>query len=414
MDVLLGIDAPSISSEAEPGGLSPRVRSTRARVVETRSSTCIRTPAWDVVWMLSALWLAPLVLVLAAGSEDPRTGSLDVVYCWLTALLWLGHRVGSTWLAYFTTAYRPLLRAERSRFVLIPAAIAVACFAIVLPGDEVYRWSRAERVMILAIVDYVFVTYHFAAQHFGALTLYRVRAGRSASERLRFVDRLYALIVGGALVVVAEAVAGTICFIDVWIDPWLDPARVTAAATTIAGIATVLVVASTVAMLVLEGRSERPSLPRALYLVGLAAMVVAAFHVRVPFVFVVLWTTQHWLVATGLATLVAEGEPAPARPGWSAALHAVNRRPWALLLLLIAVSVLLLPMMEVEAVADGGPYYGERIFGAFAATLRTSSWVPILVAFGFTTGFCHYWLDRAVYRLSDANVRAAARRLIAP
>jgi len=363
--------------------------------------------------MLSALWLAPLVLLLASGSEDPRTGSLDAVYCWLTALLWLGHRVGSTWLAYCTTAYRPLLRAERSRFVLAPAAIAIACFAILLPSDDAFGWPRAERVMVLAIVDYVFVTYHFASQHFGALTLYRLRAGQTASRRLRRVDRLYALTVGGALVVLAEIVAGTICFIDVWIDPWLDPERVAAAATAIAEVATVVVVASTLAMLVLEGRSERPSLPRALYLVGLAAMVVAAFHVRMPFVFVVLWTTQHWLVATGLTTLVAEGEPAPTRGGWAAALHAVNRRPWALLLLLIALSVVLLPLMEVEAVADGGPYYGERLFGAFAAWLRASPWVPVLVALGFTTGFCHYWLDRAVYRLSDPNVRAAARGLIA-
>jgi hypothetical protein len=140
-------------------------------------------------------------------------------------------------------------------------------------------------------------------------------------------------------------------------------------------------------------------------------MVAAAFQVRAPFVFVVLWTTQHWLGATGLTTLVAEHEPAPTRVGWRAPLHAINRRPWLLLVVLVALSVVLLPFMEVEAVADGGPFYGERIFGVLAATLRSGPLAPALVALGFATGFCHYWLDRAVYRLSNARVREAARGL---
>jgi hypothetical protein len=45
--------------------------------------------------------------------------------------------------------------------------------------------------------------------------------------------------------------------------------------------------------------------------------------------------------------------------------------------------------------------------------LRTSSWVPALVAAGFATGFMHYLLDRGVYRMSDPRVRSAARGLLA-
>jgi hypothetical protein len=361
--------------------------------------------------MQSALWLTPLVVLLARGSADPREGVLDTAYCWLTALLWLGHRVGSTWLAYGTTAYRPLLRAEPGRFVAAPAAIAAACFALLLPDDAALPWTRAERVVALAVLDYLLVTHHFAAQHFGVLSLYRARAGGTATRGARRLDRGYALAVGGLLVVVAEVIAGTVCFIDLWIDPWLDPTRVAAAADTIAVAATAVAVASTVAMVVREACSRRPSAPRALYLTGIGAMVAAAFQVRVPFVFVVLWTTQHWLVAIGLTTLVAEHEPRPVRGTPRAPLHVINRRPWRLLVVLLALSVLLLPFMEVEAVADGGTFYGERIFGALAAGLRSGPFAPALVALGFTTGFCHYWLDRAVYRLSNARVREAARGL---
>jgi len=38
----------------------------------------------------------------------------------------------------------------------------------------------------------------------------------------------------------------------------------------------------------------------------------------------------------------------------------------------------------------------------------------VLLAIGFAGGFLHYWLDRAVYRLSDPGVRTAARGLLAP
>ena len=65
-----------------------------------------------------------------------------------------------------------------------------------------------------------------------------------------------------------------------------------------------------------------------------------------------------------------------------------------------------------SAVASDGIYYGDRVFGALAVELRESAWVPALLAVGFTTGFLHYWLDRAVYRLSRPAVRNAARGLL--
>src|SRR5205085_2086976 len=105
---------------------------------------------------------------------------------------------------------------------------------------------------------YVLVTHHFAAQHFGVLRLYSLRTGRTDARALRRLDRIYAFVVGGVFVAAAEAVAGTICYIDVWIDPWLDPARVAAAAATIAGAATILVGAGTLGMVAMEFRTERP------------------------------------------------------------------------------------------------------------------------------------------------------------
>ena len=82
-----------------------------------------------------------------------------------------------------------------------------------------------------------------------------------------------------------------------------------------------------------------------------------------------------------------------------------------MLLALAVVSTLLLPVMEVEAVTDEYAY-ADRIFGDAARWLRSSPFVPVLLALGFATGFIHYLLDRAAFRFSSPDVRQAARGLL--
>jgi len=95
-------------------------------------------------------------------------------------------------------------------------------------------------------------------------------------------------------------------------------------------------------------------------------------------------------------------------------LHALNTRPILLIVALMTLSAILLPLFEVEAnwQTPGAVFYGDRLFGAFAAGLRSSVWVPALLALGFASGFTHYLLDRAVYRFSDPTVRMAANALL--
>ena len=389
------------------------IESPRVAVYRTRApSPWVRGPVWDSFWMLSALWLAPIVLWLAHGYADPESSPLDVLYFGLTALFWIGHRLCSTYLAYCTEAYRPLLRAQPIRFVVLPIAVTVVCFALFLPGDLALPWTREERLVGLAIVDYAWVTWHFAAQHFGALSLYRSRAGRSACIQTRRLDRIFALCVGGALVFVADVLAGAVAYQEKWIDRWFFPAWLVAQQDAIRYGGLLVLLAVTILMLAAELRATQFSLPRLLYIVGIALMVGIALQPRSLFLFLVVWTSQHWILATGLGSQTPAGEPAPARGFIRRGLHSLNIRPWAMLLFLMIISALLLPLFEVEANRQPGTYYGDRIFGMIAAALRDSSWVPALVALGFATGFTHYLLDRSIYRMSDPQVRAAARGLL--
>jgi hypothetical protein len=67
--------------------------------------------------------------------------------------------------------------------------------------------------------------------------------------------------------------------------------------------------------------------------------------------------------------------------------------------------------MEVEAVTDEYAY-ADRIFGETARWLRSSPYVPALLALGLATGFIHYLLDRAAFRFSSPDVKQAARGLL--
>jgi hypothetical protein len=213
---------------------------------------------------------------------------------------------------------------------VVPLLVTAACFAVFLPADDAYPWTRAERVVAMAILDYAFVTYHFAAQHFGALSLYRSRAERAGCVKTRRQDRTFALGGGGALVLVAEVLA----------DPPLPDLGNPARSPTVrfvevirTSVLLVLLVA-TAFMLVTEARAARRSLPRVFYILGLAAMVAIALETRSVFLFIVLWTSQHWILATGLASLTPGGEPAPAGGSVRRAFHALNTRPWAILVVL--------------------------------------------------------------------------------
>jgi hypothetical protein len=372
----------------------------------------IKSPAWDLVWILNPLWLAPLVLLLAHGHDDVRTSPVDGLFFALAVPLWLGHRVSSAWLAYATPAYRPLLATQRLRFVVAPLAIAVACFGLLLAPESVLPMPLTERVLWFAVLDYLLVSHHFAAQHLGLLSLYRARAGRTSDAVARRLDRWFALVVGGGFVVLAEALAGSIAFQDRWIDPLLGAAGGSEVfGRTLRDGGIVFVVILTALMLRVEVRSHRPSLPRAVYIVSVSAMVLFALLVRDLFLFIVLWSVQHWGAAMGLASLAASGGVQATGAHWQRLLAPINLRGWAVLLVLAVLSTLLLPVMEVEAVNDEYAY-ADRIFGDAARWLRSSPFVPALLALGFAAGFIHYLLDRAAFRFSSPDVRQAARGLL--
>src|SRR4029453_1175624 len=213
-------------------------------------------------------------------------------------------------------------------------------------------------------------------------------------------------------VFVADILAGAVAYQDHWIDRWVFAGWVVAEEKGIRDGAILALFIATAVMLFAEARAPRWSLPRVLYIIGIAVMGGLALRPRSLVLFLVIWTSQHWILATGLGAQPPRAEPTPTSGVVRGVLHGLNIRPWAIVLFFMVVSIALFPLFEVEANQETGMYYGDRIFGAIATQLRTSSWVPALVALGFATGFIHYLLDRSFYRVSEPQVRAAASGLV--
>lgn len=378
-----------------------------------RRQPWVRAPAWDLFWLHGGLWLAPLAVLCSLGWTDVEDSPAQLVYLALSAVFWIGHRFSSTWLAWFTTAYARARAQQPARFLIVPAAVVGLTFAVVLAPDHLLPGTWLQRVLVLGAIDYFLVTWHFSAQHFGVLSLYRSRARTDASSRhptphVRSLDRMYSLTVGGAVIIAAELAQGATTLPDAWLGPLADHAALHGIRLPLAILTFMLT-----ALQMTVARRHTPGLPRMLYICGLSAMAFAALFAH-PFVFLFCWTTQHWLAAMGLASVVVQGEPSPKPTArFYRQTHRIHRVPGRFVLVLALLSAISMPLYEVEA--SSGPadrpafeLLDQVLSGALTAPLA----VQLLTALGLATAFLHYLLDRAVWRFSDPCVRAAAAPLL--
>ena len=159
---------------------------------------------------------------------------------------------------------------------------------------------------------------------------------------------------------------------------------------------------------------QNSGLPRTLYILGLGIMVTGSFQLK-PIEFLMLWTLQHWITALGLAAQMGGNDIKRSTSVKNIickkSSFSESKYQWIVLLFLCSISVILTPFFEIEAVSSGARY-SEVIFPYFMFWLENSSWVTILIGVGLASGFLHYFMDRAVYRLSDAETRISANDLL--
>jgi hypothetical protein len=364
----------------------------------------LKNSVWDSVFLLGGIWLLPLVAVC---SLLPKT--LLLLSLILTAVLWLSHRVATFFTIFCTPSYRALITQEPLRFIVIPTLVLLLSVAFALSP---YPASPLIRLQALGTIFLLFNTYHFGVQHFGVLTIYRIRSGQQIPESTRMREKAACLLLGGGLVLFGQLLHGADVVRESLIASAI-PSYDTSLARWLGIGASLLVGAS---MLRDERTASSFNVPKTLYKLALTAQALAAFFLpALPFL--MLWAVQHWLVSVGLALHMASNSDTETSPErtlgiWWRLWGTINRNPVASGSLLAAVSVVVTPFLLVPTKVISGATSGATLplltdWFASHETLTLA-----LVGINFGTVFCHFLYDRAVFRFSHAATRAASGRLL--
>ena len=375
--------------------------------VGVKGNSWVRSPAWDVFWLHSGLWLTLLMLM---------TSDLHVQEMFYAAgvfLFWISHRFSSFYLAWRTQAYHPLLKNQQVRFVFIPLLLVSFVFAVLFIPESVLPVPVSVRILGMILLDFAWGMHHFAAQHYGLLRLYHHRWNSKSAPLFNKRDRWYCWGVGGGLVLIAELLHGTSFLQEKNFLPLLTGDWVFEGIPLLLRLGTLLVAGITIFM-IRNSFLNDSGLPRILYILGIGVMVMGAYQLN-PFQFFMLWTLQHWMVALGLTVHMA-GNDTTLKTNLEIGFTEDSSvdilwKPWKVLFLLCTFSVLMTPFLEIEAVSAGGRY-SEQFFPSFMEWLQNSSWERFLVGIGLASGFMHYFMDRAVYRFSDPETRKSAQKLL--
>lgn len=345
---------------------------------------------FDLFWLHAGLWLLP---VLALGVVLPDAVRLTLVGG--TMVFWLGHRFASAQTAYLLPEYRRLIRDEPLRFIAAPLLIfgAVIAFMWIPLGSDQYQVAH---LRVLATIFFLINTYHFGIQHYGVVSIYQIKAKQQVSMTYRTQQRYLCLTLGGLLVAAGQLVNGAQAVRDsllVDIIPSSSPPLLTVK---IAG--AVMAAITTIWWLVREHREGVRSWPKILYILGLGIQSLLAFVVD-PLSFVLIWGLPHWLISVALAGTMAGRANASMRKGFLLSVGS-----------LAVFSLVLAPLFY--AVGTTSPMNPPSFYYPIMAVLGDPVAARLITAVAFASVYCHFVLDRAIFRFSHPKVRTITAPLL--
>ena len=365
-------------------------------------SPWLRSAGWDGFWMLSGLWILVPVLGFSA-----MPAALHILLVASSLLLWLAHRFATTYNAFCTPAYRSLVREQRGRFLVLPAAIFLLVFGFVFVPLPLDTWGK---VQVLGTIFFVYNTYHFGVQHYGVLSIYRIRRGQNPASGFKRYEKAFCLCVGGVMVAAAQICHGAEVVYDSLIYRVVDREVICSAFAPLQAGVPATIVVLTGLFCFREFREEQVSLPKLLYVSALSLQGIMAYFLE-PVPFLILWGVQHWLVSVALAAHMAQNDPSPAPSRWYGFWDRFNRGFWPTVFVLCLVSVLLAPFFEFVVHPDKLSS-GSGLEAFFRSVLAHENLVRLTIGLSFATVYLHFVMDRAIFRFSNAAVRKVSLPLL--
>ncbi len=370
-------------------------------------SPWLRSAAWDSFWMLSGIWLLAPLWVFRNTSA-----ALTWMLIAATLILWLSHRFATTYNAFCTPAYRGLVHEQRTRFLLWPAGIILATFGFVFAPHWLVPLDTWGKIQVLGTIFFLYNSYHFGVQHYGVLSIYRIRAGQDHTHWLKRYEKLFCIAVGTVLVAIAQICHGAEVVQDS-IMYHVVAREAFASAFGVSRIIVPLLIGLLAAVFYVgELTSGRVSVPKLLYVAGLTFQGILAYFLD-PISFLILWGAQHWLVSIALGAHMAQNDKSislTASP-WYAFWGRFNTGFWPTVFVLVFVSVALTPFFQFavhpEKLTDAPGF-----FSVIVPVLARSVFAHAFIALNFTSVYVHFVMDRAIFRFSDPAVRKVSVPLL--
>ena len=368
----------------------------------------IKSIFWDCFWFHSGIWISVILIIFKPSLF------IEIFYAIGVFMFWIAHRFSSLYLAWGTKAFHPLCKKQPIRFVIFPFLIVIWVFIFIffIP-HYLLPFSILERIICLFLIDFFWGAHHFAAQHYGVLRIYQNVWKKESSKLSRIQDRFFCWGIGGIMVILAEILHGSSYLQEKNLIPFPISTWFFEKISLLKILGTLVVIGSTIYM-IRNALFFKYGLPKVLYFLGIGIMVIAAFQLE-PFQFLMLWTLQHWMVSLGLTSHMGGNDSLQnydneivksLNPSF------LNFSKCSIVLLsLCFFSILMTPFFEIEAVSRNISYT-EKFLPGLMEWLRKSDWVFFLMALGISSGFVHYWMDRAVYRLSDKETCKVAKILL--
>jgi hypothetical protein len=363
------------------------------------SSPWIRSRTWDGFWMMSGFWIPTLFLFLPLERAKPLVIAL-------TLLFWMGHRIGSLYLGFCVGEYREVLQARRRYFLEFPLVLLGLLAAFLLAPQSVIPLSLTGRFVWLLFLDYFLSLYHFSAQHYGVLSVYRGRVvnGQKDPGLLRW-DWWVCLGVSGIFSIAMDYLNGGFDDFSLFEHaPVISPAAFER-----------LRLGLTCLVLLVWGLTmrkylrKRQGLARILYFSSLCYLTILSFYLE-PLLYFFVVQMQHWMVSLGLIAHMASNSHVSRFPVFAR----INARVLGPLLVLVLLSIGLAPWLEAD-------YFILHRFDSETLTvkgvldrLQDSAWIYVFGGVAVFSSFVHYIYDRGVFRFSDSLTRKAALSLLKP
>ena len=346
------------------------------------------------------IWNIRETLVQLIGIEGP------LVFLYVVLGVW--HRMTSTYAVLGTPILRDEVRKNKKKYLFIPLAILIGCVllaqAFVFHSAFSFMQSTHGQLWAFFLLAYVMILWerwHFCAQEFGVLSIYRIRANQFSPADRKF-DRAYTIVLMLIVNMVLFFYAGfkneQILFYGTGLNAY--PERLL---DNVALIAFLVGMIFMLTALTREWMRQEPSFPKAAFyfLIGSHTMLIY-FCPEAFLLFFFSYIIHHWMVAIGLFNRITMNSYTDISAAQRIGKYCIRVGP------IVGLCVLWYFYFSHRSsldLAGSLPKPDDAITLFAGIATPTKFFWGIIIGLFFAFNFLHYYYDRCFYSFRDPAIR---------